>query len=44
MITLTAIVLALFLGWGVIKAWNALFPAPARQEAKPETREQAASR
>jgi hypothetical protein len=37
MLTLTAIVLALGLGWAVIKLWNAIAAAPAAEVPAGET-------
>ena len=40
MITLTAIVLALGLGWAVIKVWNAIASEPAPKAPATETAKQ----
>jgi hypothetical protein len=40
MLTLTAIVLALGLGWTVIKVWNALSAETVRKASDSETAEQ----
>jgi hypothetical protein len=41
MLTLTAIVLAIGLGWTVIKVWNALSAEPAPKAPDTETAKQA---
>jgi hypothetical protein len=41
MLTLTAIVLALGLGWAVIKVWNSLYLEPAPKAPATETAKQA---
>lgn len=40
MLTLTAIVLALGLGWAVIKVWNAMAAEPAPKAPETETAKQ----
>jgi hypothetical protein len=40
MITLTAIVLALGLGWAVIKVWNAIAASDDAAKSSPETARQ----